>query len=133
MDRRQELSTATAPWWRLRGKATAGPRSTRPTIQVFDLDTGDFLYESPATYPGYVQQVAPFVGLDGTVYAPRTQNNPSTDYLIAYEDTGTSLVKKWESELGYVPFSSFSVGQDGSVYSYSRTGEIIRLDPKTAA
>ncbi len=113
------------------GKAygwAAGPQG--PTIQVFDLDTGDFLYESPATYPGYVQQVAPFVGPDGTVYAPRTQNNPSTDYLIAYEDTGTALVKKWESELGYVPFSSFSVGQDGSVYSYSRTGEIIRLDPE---
>ena len=106
----------------------AGPQG--PTIQVFDLDTGDFLYESPATYPGYVQQVAPFVGPDGTVYAPRTQNNPSTDYLIAYQDTGTSLVKKWDTELGYVPFSSFSVGQDGSVYSYSRAGEIVRLDPE---
>ena len=103
--------------------------SSGPTIEVFDLGNGDFLYESPAVYGGYIQQVAPFVGPDGTVYAPRSQNNPSTDYLVAFEDTGSGLAEKWETELGYVPFSSFSVGSDGSVYSYSRSGEVVRLDP----
>jgi len=103
--------------------------SSGPTIEVFDLDNGDFLYESPAVYGGYIQQVAPFVGPDGTVYAPRSQNNPGTDYLVAFEDTGSGLVEKWEAELGYVPFSSFAVGADGSVYSYSRSGEVVRLDP----
>ncbi|MGM0628339.1 MAG: PQQ-binding-like beta-propeller repeat protein, partial [Candidatus Fermentibacterota bacterium] len=74
--------------------------SSGPTIEVFDLDNGDFLYESPAVYGGYIQQVAPFVGPDGTVYAPRSQNNPATDYLVAFEDTGSGLVEKWEAELG---------------------------------
>ena len=102
-----------------------------PTIEVYDLDNGDYLYESPAVGGGYIQQVAPFVGPDGTVYAPRSQNNPSTDYLTAFEDTGSGLVELWEAELGYVPFSSFAVGSDGSVYSYNRSGQVVRLDPAT--
>ena len=104
-----------------------------PTIAVFDLETGDRLYDSPPVGGGYVQQVAPFVGPDGTVYAPRSQNNPATDYLVAFQDTGSELVQLWQSELGYVPFSSFGVGPDGSVYSYSRSGEVVRLDPATGA
>ena len=102
-----------------------------PTIQVFDLSTGDFLYQSQGLGGGYVQQLAPFVGPDGTVYAPRSQNNASTDYLFALEDTGSALVQKWQVELGYVPFASFSVGADGSVYSYGRDGSAIRIDPST--
>lgn len=100
-----------------------------PTIEVFDLDTGQYLYESDPLYGGYIQQTAPFVGPDGTVYAPRCQNNPGTDYLVALEDTGSGLGFKWEVPLGFVTFSSFAVGPDGSVYSYNRSGQVIRIDP----
>jgi hypothetical protein len=60
-------------------------------------------------------------------------NNPSTDFLVAFEDTGTGLVEKWRAPLGYCPFGSFGVGPDGSVYSYSRSLEVVRLDPATGA
>ena len=52
---------------------------------------------------GLTQQTLPFVGPDGTVYAPRNQNNTAVDYLIAYTDTGTELVEKWRTPLGFVP------------------------------
>jgi hypothetical protein len=31
--------------------------------------------------------------------------------------------------LGYVPFASFGIGPDGSVYSYTREDRVIRIDP----
>jgi len=103
-----------------------------PRIAVVDLDQGSKLYAGPPT-GGLVQQVLPFVGPDGTVYAPRTQNNPAVDYLIAYTDTGKELKEKWRSPLGYVPSASCGVGPDGSVYSYSRQQEVLRLDPHSGA
>jgi len=106
---------------------------TGPQITAVDLATGVKLYSGPAIGGGFIQQVAPFVGPDGTVYAPRTQNNPLTDFLVAYADTGTALVEKWRRPLGYVPFASFGVGPDGSVYSYSPARAIERLDPATGA
>jgi hypothetical protein len=75
--------------------------------------------------------VAPFSGSDGTIYAPRTQNNPTTDYLVAFKDTGSGFVEKWRVPLGYVPFASFGVAPDGSVYSYSRSNRVIRIEPST--
>ncbi|OPL18939.1 MAG: hypothetical protein AVO35_03140 [Candidatus Aegiribacteria sp. MLS_C] len=108
---------------------TAG--ASGPTIRAFDLDDGAFLYESPPLGGGYVQQAAPFAGPDGTVYAPRSQNNATTDYLFALEDSGTGLSITWQAELGYVPFASFAVGQDGSVYCYGREGQVLRIDPST--
>lgn len=108
--------------------ATAGPK-----ITAVDLATGAKLYSAPGVVGGFIQQVAPFVGPDGTVYAPRTQNNPITDFLVAYDDTGAALVEKWRVPLGFVPFASFGVGPDGSVYSYSPAREIQRLDPATGA
>ena len=108
--------------------ASAGPK-----ITAVDLTTGVKQYSAPGIVGGLIQQVAPFVGPDGTVYAPRTQNNPITDFLVAYTDTGTALVEKWRVPLGFVPFASFGVGPDGSVYSYSPAREIQRLDPDTGA
>lgn len=108
--------------------ATAGPK-----ITAVDLTTGVKQYSAPGIVGGLIQQVAPFVGPDGTVYAPRTQNNPITDFLVAYTDTGAALVEKWRVPLGFVPFASFGVGPDGSVYSYSPALEIQRLDPDTGA
>lgn len=108
--------------------ATAGPK-----ITAVDLATGVVQYSAPGIVGGLIQQVAPFVGPDGTVYAPRTQNNPITDFLVAYTDTGAALVEQWRVPLGFVPFASFGVGPDGSVYSYSPAREIQRLDPATGA
>ncbi len=102
-----------------------------PVVTAFDLATGARLYSSPGVIGGIVQQVGLMVGPDGTVYAPRTQNNPTTDYLVALQDTGTSLVEKWRYPIGYPPFASHAVGPDGSVYTYSRNVEIVRLDPAT--
>jgi outer membrane protein assembly factor BamB len=104
-----------------------------PKITALDLTTGARLYSSPAVAGGLVQQLGPFVGPDGTVYAPRSQNNITTDFLVAYKDTDTSLVEKWRVPLGYVPFATFGVGPDGSVYSYMQTRKVIRLNPQTGA
>ncbi len=110
-------------------QATAGG----PQVTAVDLATGLKLYSGAGIGGGFIQQVAPFVGPDGTVYAPRTQNNALTDFLVAYTDTGTALVEKWRVPLGYCPFASFGVGPDGSVYSYSPAREIERRDPATGA
>jgi outer membrane protein assembly factor BamB len=104
-----------------------------PQLTAVDLATGAKLYSGPAIGGGLIQQVAPFVGPDGTVYAPRTQNNALTDFLVAYDDTGSALVERWRSPLGYVPFASFGVGPDGSVYSYSPAREIERRDSGSGA
>ncbi len=99
-----------------------------PKISVFDINTGGYLYSSYAIGGGLAQQVSPFVGPNGIVYATRTQNNPVTDSLVAFVDIDTALEKIWSVPLGYVPFASFGVGPDGSVYSYSMSGEVIRID-----
>jgi len=102
-----------------------------PVITAFDLETGDRLFSSEGIGGGFIQQVAPFAGPDGTIYAPRTQNNPLTDYIVALKDTGSGFSEQWRVPLGFVPFASFGVGPDGSVYSYSRTNRLIRIDPLT--
>lgn len=99
-----------------------------PKISVFDITTGGYLYSSYGIGGGSAQQVSPFVGPNGLVYAARTQNNPITDSLVAFVDIDTALEKIWSVPLGYVPFASFGVGPDGSVYSYSANGEVIRID-----
>jgi outer membrane protein assembly factor BamB len=99
-----------------------------PKISVYDINTGGYLYSSYSIGGGLPQQVAPFVGPNGLVYAPRTQNNPATDSLVAFADIDTALEKVWSVPIGYVPFASFGVGPDGSVYSYSVNGEVIRIN-----
>jgi outer membrane protein assembly factor BamB len=99
-----------------------------PVISVADVTSGAKLYSSPAVGGGFIQQVGPFVGPDGTVYAPRSQNNPITDFLVAFDDTGSALVERWNVPIGYVPFASHAIGPDGSVYAYSRNLEILRLN-----
>jgi outer membrane protein assembly factor BamB len=92
-----------------------------PIVTAFDLATGARRYSSAAVAGGFVQQCGLFVGPDGTVYAPRMQNNPATDFLVALTDTGTGFSERWRVPLGYVPFASFGVGPDGSVYTYTTT------------
>jgi len=60
-------------------------------------------------------------------------NNPTTDFLFALKDTGSAFEELWNIPLGYVPFATFGIGPDGSIYSYSTSGEVIRIDPETGA
>lgn len=105
------------------------PGGNGPVITAFDLATGQRLFSSQGINGGIVQQNAPFVGPEGTVYAARVQNNPATDYLVALQDTGTGFKEKWRLPIGFVAFASFGVGPDGSVYAYSRTFRVYRIDP----
>jgi hypothetical protein len=102
-----------------------------PKVTAFNLTTGNRLYSSRGLGGGFVQQLGLFVGPDGTVYAPRTQNNVLTDSLFALADIDTGFVERWRVPLGYVPFASFAIGPDGSVYSYTPSRELVRLDPAT--
>lgn len=102
-----------------------------PCVVVFDAATGTRLYSSAGIGGGFFQQIGLMVGPDGTVYAPRAQDNAHTDYFVALEDTGSALVERWRVPLAYAPFASFGVGPDGSVYSYSRAMEVIRINPST--
>jgi outer membrane protein assembly factor BamB len=104
-----------------------------PVVTALDVNSGAKLYSSEGIGGGYIQQVGMLVGPEGTVYAPRTQNNPVTDFFVAFEDTGSALIERWSVPMGYTPFASFGVGPDGSVYTYSADKEIIRLDPETGA
>ncbi len=114
------------------------PSAQGPKVTAFRLGDGARLYSSDAIGGGFVQQLGLVVGPDGTVYAPRTQNNPVTDFFVALRDTGSALEEKWRRPLGYVPFGSFALGPDGSVYSYETTRDggnadltILRLNPET--
>jgi outer membrane protein assembly factor BamB len=116
------------------------PSPQGPKVTRFDVDTGARRYSSLALSAGFAQQLGLMVGPDGTIYCPRTQNNPATDFLVALEDTGTALVEKWRRPLGYVPFASLGIGPDGTVYTYETVrldGEadltVLRLDPATGA
>ncbi len=100
-----------------------------PKVSAFDAETGDYLYSSEGIGGGFIQQIGLMVGPDGTVYAPRAQNNPATDFFVALEDTGDGFTEKWRVPMGYTPFASFAIGPDGTVYTYSRDLEVIRLDP----
>ena len=100
-----------------------------PKISVINLETGENLYSSESVSGGLVQQICPFVGTDGTLYVPRAESNTTTDFIVAYEDNGVALTEKWRVPIGYFPFSTSGEGPDGSIYTYSSQGEIIRLNP----
>jgi outer membrane protein assembly factor BamB len=107
------------------------PGVNGPVITAFDLDTGMRRYSSAGLGGGFFQQIAPFAGPDGTIYAPRSENNATEDYLFALEDTGSGFHERWRVPMGYVPFASHGIGPDGSVYAYGRNQEILRLDSAT--
>jgi outer membrane protein assembly factor BamB len=111
------------------------PGGNGPRVGAFDAATGARLYSSPVIGACVLcsQQVALFVGPDGTVYAPRKQGNDWIDQLAALQDTGSSLVVKWSVPLGGGAFTSFGVGPDGSVYSCTPDQRIVRLDPATGS
>ena len=105
-----------------------------PKVTALNITDGAVLYSSDGIGGGFIEQLGLFVGLDGTVYAPRTQNNPVTDFFVALQDTGKGLVEQWSVPMGFTPFGTMGVGPDGSVYSYLTDNDnalftIVRLDP----
>jgi outer membrane protein assembly factor BamB len=97
-------------------------------VASFDPFTGQMLYKTSALDGGLVQQQALFLGNDGKIYLPRSQNNPITDSLYSFTDNGGGFTKNWSIPIHYIPFSSSGIGPDGSVYSYSRSGKVIRIN-----
>jgi outer membrane protein assembly factor BamB len=104
---------------------------TQLKVAAFDTSDGQLLYKTEAIDNGLVQQQALFLGNDGTIYLPRSQNNPITDSLYSFTDNGGGFTQNWSFPIHYIPFSSSGIGLDGSVYSYSRSGKVIRIDPIT--
>ena len=102
-----------------------------PVVTAFDLATGTELYSSDALSAGIIQQLGMMCGPDGTIYAPRSMNNATTDYLVALTDTGSSFVEMWRYPICYIPFASACVGPDGCVFTYSRNFTVVALDPAT--
>ena len=109
-----------------------------PQVTAFNATSGARLYSTGSVSGGLVQQGLLMVGPDGTVYAPRFQNNAATDYFVAYTDTGSAFVEKWRKPMGYAPFGTYAIGADGSLYTYdvTQTGStanlvIRRRDPAT--
>ena len=100
------------------------------TVGKLDLATGAVLYESPLM-PGFTAQNSPFVSTDGTVYFARSQNNPGTDFLYAFDDTGSAFVQRWSVPIRWTTGHEHGVAADGSVYTFNASGEFVRLDPAT--
>lgn len=105
------------------------PSPFGPVVSVIDLNTGTILFSSTALTGGFIQQLCLFIGPDGIIYAPRSANNPTTDFLFALKDNGDAFEELWNVPIGFVPFSTSAVAPDGSIYTYSPNGEVMRLDP----
>ncbi len=84
-------------------------------LKRFNLSTGAYQYQS-APMSGLTIQQSPTVSPDGTIYLARTQNNPATDFLYAFDDTGSALTTRWSVACGWSTSSEFGVGVDGSIY-----------------
>ncbi len=98
-------------------------------ITKLDIATGAVLYSSSLMI-GFTDQNTPFLSPDGgTVYMSRTQNNPLTDFLYAFEDTGSALVEKWNREVRWTTQHEHGLGVDGSIYTFLPNDEFVRLDP----
>jgi PKD repeat protein len=106
------------------------PAVAGPKISVIDLETGNYLYSSESLSAGLIQQLGMMIGPDGVIYAPRSMNNATTDFLFAMKDNGSGFEELWSTPIGFIPFSTSGIGPDGSIYSYSPSGEVLRLNPE---
>jgi len=98
-------------------------------VSKLDIATGAVLYSSPVM-PGFLAQNVPFLSPDGgTVYYVRAQNNPITDFLYAFQDTGAALVQLWMRPVRWTTSHEAGIGPDGSIYTFLPTNEFVRLDP----
>lgn len=101
------------------------------SIGKYDLATGAFMYRS-GPMPGLTVQNAPFVSIDGEmVYLARTQNNAATDFLFAFEDTGSALVQRWNRPIRWTTSHEHGLADDGSIYTFLPDNQFVRLDPAT--
>ena len=101
-------------------------------VKKVNLTTGALEYTAPVM-PGFTLQNTPMVSTDGTIYIPRSQNNPVTDFLYAFNDTGSALTERWAVPTQWTTSTELAVGPDASVY-YIAPGRILtRLDAATGA
>jgi len=98
-------------------------------ITRIDAATGAKLYSSPVM-TGTTSQNAPFVSRDGTfVYFARSQNNPATDELYAFQDDGTQLTGAWSRPIEWTTNHDHGIGPDGTIYTFLPGDEFVGLDP----
>jgi outer membrane protein assembly factor BamB len=102
--------------------------SNGPAVVRFNLATGERQYATNGL-GGLTAQNSPFVGPDGTVYFARSQNNPNTDFLYAFDDTGSALVERWHVPMRWTTFHEHGIGPDGSIYTFLPGNEFVRLSP----
>ncbi len=105
-----------------------------PKVTAINITTGAVLYSSDGIGGGFIEQLGLLVGPDGTIYAPRTQNNPISDFFVALEDTGSALVEKWSVPMGYTPFATMGVDPRGRPYTFETDNDaglftVLQLDP----
>lgn len=100
-------------------------------ITKIDLATGARLYQSGLMI-GFTVQNAPFLSPDGSrIYLARTQNNLITDFLYAFEDTGSGITSLWNRPIRWTTSHEHGIGLDGSIYTFIANDEFVRLDPDT--
>jgi outer membrane protein assembly factor BamB len=88
-----------------------GTALTPKKLSAFDLETGQLLYRSGGISGAALQNLWPFVGPDGTVYAIRDAGD-----LNAFEDTGSGLSLKWQFSPANLDVLSIpAVEADGNV------------------
>lgn len=104
-------------------------------VRAFDATTGNRLYSSAALPWGvFPAQDGPMAGPDAMVYvAIDTRNVDGALAFVALRDSGSALIEEWRIPAGNAPFASFGIGPDGSVYAYSPSNQILRIDPSTGA
>lgn len=98
-----------------------------PCVTALNATTGERLYSSEPLGPGCFQQLGLMVGHDGAVYAPRSHNKSDGNSFVALSDNGARIVEKWRKPMPVLPFASFGVGPDNSVYVYNAEHRIVRL------
>ncbi len=97
-------------------------------IKRFDLDTGDFRYQSPVM-PGFTAQNTPMVAPDGTICFSRSQNNAPVDNFYAFTDTGSAITQRWVVPAAWTTTSEYGVGPDGSIFMLAPGYTIQKLNP----
>lgn len=101
-------------------------------IVKLDIDTGFIAYESDVM-PGFTLQNTPMVGPGDVVYLSRTQNNPTVDFLYAFEDTGLGFIERWNRAAYWYTAGEMGIGPDGSIHAILPGPRLTRLDPDTGA
>jgi hypothetical protein len=103
--------------------------TSKPVVTAWDVTTGVQRYNTPPGICDFGSENVPF-GAGDAVFAV-CQSDTGAHTLIAFRDTGFSLVENWRSPLPALAFAGFGAAADGSLYSYSPNHEVVRLEPAT--